>query len=217
MKCRGANTRVMICSRYIVVPEFHGKVLDSMPKQSDAGPLLTDEFFLYGVYDKNPDNTRGRLVDKIICGKNVAKHLNTLIEQSGVEYVTPPLFNPLAQSSTDSEIISSKNTFTINRAQRKWHKATKQLYEAVCIIIMSWRASDPGGVLFQIRDKCLEYSYAPPFPSQVKAVNTCLARDKKKRTLTAMLKDLGQGMSLRDFCFDELDAILKTINVESRF
>ena len=84
------------------------------------------------------------------------------------------------------------------------------------MIVICWETV-PGKVLADIKLKVEKFFFTEPFPSQIKAVNTIISRDRSKRTLQEMIEELSEGNVLREFKFEELNAVLSENGIDSHF
>jgi hypothetical protein len=99
---------------------------------------------------------------------------------------------------------------------RKWDPATKQLCNAIHLLVVCWSTA-PGGPLLQIKIELEKYCDRPPFAKKVKAINSIISRDATNRTLSQMLSELAKANPIKEYKFDLLDAILASEGVASRF
>lgn len=203
MYCRGENTRREIVKSHELHPVAHVQLLVGQTKKSCTGDELTDAYYCF-FYKSRTGTDQGT----ILCGEYAAKNFLQLIGHAGL-----PLFNPLLmQSGTRGTGASG----TIQGARTKWDLTAKQLHDAINLLVVCW-SSPPGPVLFDIKSRLEKYSYKPPYPGQIKAINTVLGQDVKKRTLSQMVNELAQNNSIKTYDFSLLDTVLKSEKVASNF
>lgn len=203
MYCRGADTRQEIVKNYELQPLAHVQLLAGQFKRSCTGDELTKAYYCFYYKARQGSDT-----GTITCGEHAADHFLQLIRHAGL-----PLFNPLvSQGGTGS----ASSNGTSQAAQKKWDIAAKQLHDSINLLVVCW-SSPPGPALFDIKSKLEKFSDRPPFPSQVKAINTIIGKDIKKRTLTQMVGDLAKLNPLKNYDFSHLDAILAAEGTVSNF
>lgn len=203
MYCRGVDTRREICNEYVMHPLAHVQLLAGQTKKSCTGDSLTNAYYCFH-YKSRKNADKGT----ILCGEHAAKDFLQIIGHIGL-----PLFNPLiAQGGAGG----AGNSGTPQSAQMKWNATAKQLHDAIHLLVVCW-SSPPGPVLFDIKTKLEKFSDKPPFASQVKAINTVVGRDARKRTLSQMVSDLAKDNPIKTYDFSLLDAVLVAENVASNF
>lgn len=203
MYCRGEDTRREIVKEYELHPLAHVQLLAGQTKKSCTGDTLTNAYYCFH-YKSRKNSNEGT----ILCGEHAAKDFLQLIRHIGL-----PLFNPLiGQGGTGRTGTNGAP----QSARMKWDASAKQLHDAIQLLVVCW-SSPPGPVLFNIKTKLERFSDKPPFASQVKAVNTVVGHDARKRTLSKMVSDLAKDNSIKTYDFSLLDAILAAENVASNF
>ncbi|OWA34243.1 hypothetical protein B9G55_18155 [Saccharibacillus sp. O16] len=201
--CRGLETRRKLKEEYDLKPIAHVRLLTGQQRRSCTGNLLTDSYYCFS-YKKHNGKDEG----DFLCGEHAA---TSFLELTGHKKI--PLFDPLSHQGT---LKAGKNIDSISSAE-KWNPIAKQLYDAINLLLICW-GSMPGQALRDISEKLLKYKNCPPFPSQIKAVNIVISKDKKERTLNQMLDELRiQNKSLRQFDFSLLTHVLKEEKVEKTF
>ncbi|WP_263108856.1 hypothetical protein [Xanthomonas oryzae] len=203
MYCRGADTRQQIVKNYELHPIAHVQLLAGQIKKSCTGDELTKAYYCF-YYKSRQDSGTGT----ITCGEHAADHFLQLIGHAGL-----PLFNPLASQGGNGGTSTSGTT---KGPQKNWDVAAKQLYNSINLLVVCW-SSPPGPALFDIKSKLEKFSDRPPLPSQVKAINTIIGKDVKKRTMAQMVSELAKNNSLKPYSFSHLDAILAAEGVASNF
>lgn len=203
MYCRGTATRQEIVKNYEVQPVAHVQLLAGQIKKSCTGDELTKAYYCF-YYKSRQDSDTGI----ITCGEHAAEHFLQLIGHAGL-----PLFNPLVSQGGAG---GTSTNGTPQGPQKKWDVAAKQLHDSINLLVVCW-SSPPGPPLFDIKSKLERYSDRPPLSYQVKAINTIIGKDAKKRTMAQMVSELAKENSLKPYSFSHLDAILATEGVASNF
>ena len=203
MYCRGENTRREVVKSHELHPVAHVQLLVGQTKTSCTGDALTDAYYCF-FYKSRTATDQGI----ILCGEYAAKDFLQLIGHAGL-----PLFNPLiTQSGTRSTGVRGP----IHGTSTKWDLTAKQLHNAINLLVVCW-SSPPGPALFDIKTKLEKFSFKPPFSSQIKAINTIIGKDVKKRTLSQMISELAQKNSVKTYDFSLLEAVLASEKVDSNF
>ncbi|WOB25911.1 hypothetical protein NYR95_19895 [Xanthomonas dyei] len=203
MYCRGEDTRRDIVKNYELHPLAHVHLLAGQIKKSCTGDELTKAYYCFYYKARQGSDT-----GTITCGEHAADHFLQLIGHAGL-----PLFNPLVSHGGTG---GTSTNGTPQGLQKKWDVAAKQLHDSINLLVVCW-SSPPGPALFDIKSKLEKFSDRPPLPSQVKAINTIIGKDVKKRTLSQMVSELAKQNSLKPYSFSQLDAILATEGVKSNF
>ncbi|MEP9589118.1 hypothetical protein P2B08_20370 [Xanthomonas perforans] len=179
------------------------QLLAGQIKKSCTGDQLTNAYYCFYYKSRQGSDT-----GTIICGKHAAEHFLQLIGHAKLT-----MFNPLvSQGGTGGTGTNG----TSQGAHKTWDAAAKQLHDSINFLVVCW-SSPPGPALFDIKSRLEKFSDRPPLPSQVKAINTIIGKDVKKRTLSQMIGELAKKNSLKPFSFSHLDAILATEGVASNF
>lgn len=203
MYCRGENTRREIVKSHELHPIAHVQLLAGQTKTSCTGDALTDAYYCF-FYKSRTGTDQGT----ILCGEHAAKDFLQLIGHVGL-----PLFNPLrAQGGMKGAGVSGAS----HGSGTKWDSTAKQLHDAINLLVVCW-SSPPGAALFDIKTKLEKFSYNPPFSSQIKAINTVIGKDVKKRTLSQMVCELAQNNSVKTYDFSLLDAVLASEKIASNY
>ncbi|MDO9204120.1 hypothetical protein [Methylotenera sp.] len=184
-------------------PIAYVQLLAGQTKTSCTGDALTDAYYCF-FYKSRTNADQGT----ILCGEYAAKDFLQLIGHAGL-----PLFNPLL---TQGGTRGTGTSGTIQGARTKWDLTAKQLHDAINLLVVCW-SSPPGPVLFDIKSKLEKYSYKPPYSGQIKAINTVIGKDVKKRTLSQMVSELAQNNYVKTYDFSLLDAVLASEKVASNF
>lgn len=203
MYCRGENTRREIVKNYEVHPVAHVQLLAGQVKTSCTGDTLTNAYYCFSYKSRHSEDE-----GTILCGEHAAKDFLQLINHPGL-----PLFNPLRALSGGG---TSTGGSLPQGSQIKWDPTAKQLHNAIHLLIVCW-SSPPGPALGAIKSKIEKFSSRTPFASQIKAINTILRKDVKRRTLTQMVSDIAQSNSIKTYDFSLLDAVLAAEGVTSNF
>lgn len=207
MYCRGEKTRRKIVEDYELLPVAQIQLLEGQTKTSCTGDSLTDAYYCFSYKLRNikDDKDEGTL----LCGRHAADDFLQLINHPKL-----PLFNPLRGIQDNGGGAGMGGA--PRSPQIKWDDTAKQLHDAINLLIVCWSVP-PRFALGDIKKKLEKFSTKPPFPSQVKAVNTIIGHDKQKRTLTEMVRELAQNNALKPYEFNLLDAILITEGIPSNF
>lgn len=211
MDCRGHDSRVKICTRYIIKPVAHLKLLNGQEKKSDAGALVSDQYY---VFSATPVDTQDGVSESILCGMDAAQDF---LEISGEEPL--PLFNPLkglrsSQNEKRDNILTDTTEGAGKRLKRttearKWDPVAKQLWEAILLLIMDWDAV-PGSTLFDLLAKTEKYYFLEPYAWKIRALNTVLKSDAKKRNMDQITDTMRRNNpELKDFDFSLLREKIK--------
>lgn len=203
MDCRGKETRAKFVAEHTLFPVAYVQLLAGQNKISCTGDKLTDAYYCF-TYVSNSSKKTGI----ILCGSFAADHFLQLIKHPRL-----PLFNPLSTQNGHSVAGSGASLQNINL---KWGNAAEQLYNAINLVVICW-STPPGGPLLTIKQKIEQFRTKPPFPSQVKAINTIIGKDKANRKLSQMISDLEKNNDLKNYTFNHLDAILAAEGIFSNF
>lgn len=211
MDCRGHARREKICASYIIKPVAHLKLLKGQEKKSDAGALVSDQYYVFSAV---PRGEEGSAPESILCGIDAAKDL---LELSGASPL--PLFNPLRAARNAQDAGNDRTQATGTETQdgrlkqpteaRKWDPVAKQLREAILLLIMAWDAV-PGSLLFGLLEKTEKYYYLEPYAWKIRTFNSVLKSDAKKRNMDQLTASLRKNNpELKDFDFSLLREKLK--------
>ncbi|MGP9808460.1 hypothetical protein ACT3TQ_10945 [Halomonas sp. AOP12-C2-37] len=204
MDCFGDDARERMVRRYNITAVAHVKLLNNQRKHSCTGRVLKDSYY-YFEYKGKKDN---KDVGAFYCGVPTAKKFLALTGGDDV-----PRFNPL---KSDSLSIGSNSLHT-GSATRKVDPATKQLLNAINLLVVCWDTA-PYGKLAKIKQDRTKYSYRPPFDSEVEYVNLVIGYDHQGRNLQQMIDSLRlDNPNLKSYDFGLLNAVLKSTDVESSF
>ncbi len=108
---------------------------------------------------------------------------------------------------------TSRSTVTIRESISI---STKQLHDAINLLVVCWNTV-LGEPLKNIKAEIEQYSYKEPYLRQIKAVDTIISRDRRRRTLRKMLDELSVNNNIRNFSFDALNRELEKHGKESHF
>ena len=211
MNIRGKDRRNYICENYNVVPLAHMKLLNDKSIKSDAGPMISDEYYIFSA-THNENHT----VESIVCGMGAARHLLELIKHKGL-----PIFNPLHTIGNGVDVAVNIGTQSINELANnnriQWNQTAKQLYNALMWLIYFLNAK-PNTAVFDVLDKVIKYKSYNPYDSRIKSVNTMIGR-LGGRTLTEIIDDQRGNNEIRDdLCnFDLLINRIEDLNIKSMF
>jgi len=203
MYCRGEDNRIEIVKEFEVLPLAHVKLLAGQTKKSCTGDELISSYYCFNYSARN-----GSENGVLLCGSHAADHFLSLIGHPGLA-----LFNPLASLVSSN---GGNGGGSSGGGKVQWHAAAKQLHDAINLLVVCW-STVPGAALLGVKTKLEKFPGSSPFASQVKAVNTVIGRDYKKRSLSQMIAELAVNNNLRKFNFSDLDSILAAENVPSNF
>lgn len=204
MDCFGDDARERMVRRYNITAVAHVKLLNNQRKHSCTGRVLKDSYYCF-EYKGKKDN---KDVGAFYCGVPTAKKFLALTGGDDV-----PRFNPL---KSDSLSIGSNSSHT-GSATRKVDPATKQLLNAINLLVVCWDTA-PYGKLAKIKQDRTKYSYRPPFDSEVEYVNLVIGYDHQGRNLQQMIDSIRlDNPNLKSYDFGILNAVLKSADIESNF
>lgn len=204
MNCRGEERRIRIVNEYSVKPISYLRLLKGQNKRSDAEANLTDKYYIFECVHKLDPNVK----DTIICGNGAGKHFLQLINIK-----SPILFDPLKSHEMGSE---GKNGNCKGGQREKWNDVAKQLYFAIQWIIICWNII-PKGPIVEIKNEIEMLRENIPSVSAIKAVNTILSRDYRKRSLTEMIGEFSKENDLKEYDFKLLSQTLEEQGIQSHF
>jgi len=183
MNIRGKARREALCRNYFVKPLLHSEVVGKAIK-SDAGPMLTAEYYVFRLINKQTDET----ADIVTCGIDAATEI---IEMSGCEKLPKITLRNKPEKSErerkgsddgEREVSDAKKDVTDAEEAWVWDDTAKQLYDAVGILYDMW-GQRSGSVLFSIMEK-IRNNHAQHPSYLIKSVNTILSKDSEGRTLS---------------------------------
>ncbi len=170
MKCRTTERREWIVNNYYVVPKAHIKLLANQEKNSDAGGIIEDEYYIFEATSK----TNGKR-EVIQCGMGAARDFLRLLNHKGL-----PIFNPIHNNISQHNGVNDRNNNN-NDIISKWNPTSKQLYNAIMWIITIIDAS-PNSPIYNIKSEIEENPNN--FLPKIKGVNTIIHGVFKGVTLT---------------------------------
>ncbi|MHC5783288.1 hypothetical protein [Aliivibrio fischeri] len=163
-----------------------------------------DSYYCFEYKGKN----NGHDIGAFYCGEPTAKKFLALTGGDDV-----PLFNPLKSDS----LSVSGNSSSVGGAKRKVDPATKQLLNAINLLVVCWDTA-PYGKLAKIKQDRTKYSYRPPFESEVEYVNLVIGYDYQGRNLQQMIERLRKdNPTLKNYEFGLLTSVLESVDIESNF
>lgn len=218
MKCRTKEVREAIVKDYEIHVVAHVKLLNGQSKTSCTGNPLTDKYYCFTYQHKQSEHDQGTF----LVGTGAAEHFLELTGQK-----SPPLFNPLLAQPAANPTHPPNATNTPaphpnhnpNTAQRQWDPTSKELYNAINLLVTVWNTI-PYGKLATIMERTLKYHYKAPFDNQIIYVNTIIGKDRQGRSLQTMLQQLAVDnniQNLQTFNFDKLNAVLEQNATPSNF
>ena len=193
MDCRGGQRRREIVRDYDIVPVAHVKLLKGQTKQSDAGPKIDDQYYVFKATNKNKSDD----VQIIQCGMGAARDFLSLTNRKSL-----PLFNPLVMPA--NHVVNNNQPNTRNSSKSiKWDPTAEQLHNAIMWIIIVWNTSPrPNSPLFKIKSELERYPSRKPFDSKIKAVNTMIQNGNHGSTLTNSINRLKNSNNIRQTVCD---------------
>lgn len=197
MKCRGHETRIQICKENVIEPVAHLMLLSGRVKRSDAEAEIKNDYYIFQCTHKL-NGTK----EIIQCGMGAATDFLKILNKDGI-----PIFNPLLSQGNVN--TTRRKSFAGNKeANEKWNPAAKQLYDAIMLLIIEWDDHNPDSLLFSLKEEITEDNCREPQKRKIKAVNTIISKDSKKRTLSQIVSDMKKDDAIKEFCFDLLEKIL---------
>jgi len=216
IKCRGDENKNKLKELYYITPLTHLKLLNNQKRTCCCGDVINgknnnSEYYIFLCESKNKINPEEFSFNAgITCANKLIEifNLNTL-----------PVDDPLSiENNKDNQDYSVENNKNSKNSTREaiWDPLNRELYRAINILIHAWNIEDIE------KYKTLKeiLSYISRFPNRrtkdwsVKAVNEHIEKDKKKRTISQMIKDLSNNV--KDIKFPELtkkmNEIIKTEN-----
>lgn len=206
MNCWGKEARKSIVSEYYLTQIAHLKILNGQEKNSCTGRTLTDNYFLFEYVSKKNSEEKG----SFFCGSGAGYHFLKLLNQRAL-----PLFNPLRQ---DIDVNNHRGGNDRRQKVQEWNSVTKQLVQALNILIVVENIAPRPGPITNILKKKYQYRDREPFDSDIKSVNTILGKFLGGLTLQEMLNELRlNGEQIRNFDFGLLNARLQEQKIDSNF
>lgn len=204
LNCRGENTRRDIVRDYIVTPIAHIRLLNGVVIRSDAEADVRDSYFIFKCVHRNTKDNR-----IIQCGRGAARDFFRLTNTTA-----PPIFNPLVNEN-DNGGGDGGNDIN-DHEENQWNPATKQLYNAVMLIIICWNAK-PNTALFDIQANLMKY-YNRELPLfRAKQVNNILNNKKHPTTIQDIINKLRENNNLREYHFNLVTELLENNDTPSFF
>lgn len=210
MECRGELLRKELVEMYDIKPIAYVKLLEGQEKKSCTKDLITDKYYCFSYRKKGLEKEEEKTVvwKSFFCGYRAAKHFLDLLDEKPIK-----LFNPLTSESTSSNSGSSTRK---TKEAKKWDPLTKQLYNALNILIIFWDVA-PYGAILDIKEKLNKYYYKEPFDSQIKAVNKILSKDASDRKLVDMIDILSSKNTMKSYGFDLISKRLEVLELDNYF
>ena len=156
MKCRTTERREWIVNNYFVEPKAHIKLLANQIKNSDAGGIIEDEYYIFQATSK----TNGKR-EVIQCGMGAARDFLRLLNHKGL-----PIFNPIHNDIGHHNGVNNRNNINNDNAS-KWNPTAKQLYNAIMWIITIINAS-PGTPIYSIKSQVEDRKDQTPYSLALK-------------------------------------------------
>lgn len=212
--CRGKEAREKIVQDYHLKVLVYAKLLNGQTKTSCTNNLVEDRYYQFLCIKKDNENIQ----ETIVCGTRAGKHFIEL-----AKLPQPTFFNPCIGIANDEE-----NGFR-NRDERvrneigenpptkriKWDPLALELYNAINLLLITWRKT-PSGILLKYKEDLEKYSSYQPFPAKIEKVNDIIGKDFKKRTLTQMIEEhRANGNNMRDYQFPLMNEILEHLGEKS--
>jgi len=212
MNCRTRERRKKFVNDNEIKPIAHIALIKGQAKISCTGDTLENSYYSF-MYKHKTTGKSGTF----ICGSHAADDFLKLLDLP-----TMKKFNPLIQTENLEAVTDSKTTEkndTQTTPVKEWHPSTEQLNNAISLLMVCWN-TELRPPLSDIKAKLEQYADRPPFLSQVKTVNTVIAKDFSKRTIQQMIEELAQKNSMlrfKTFSFDLLNDMLNEEKIVSLF
>ena len=200
MNCRGEATRRELVEAYETRPIAHVQLLSGQTKKSCTGDELSNSYYCFSYKQR-----QGKKTGTLLCGEHAARHFLGLLGLNPL-----PLFNPLKSQTAGGGSAGGSS------GSVRWDPTSKQLFNAINLLVVAW-ASPPGPPLADIKSRLERFPHSPPYPGQIKAVNTIISKDHAGRTLQDMVAELAANNDLKFFDFSQLNAVLSVQKVPSSF
>ena len=205
LKCRGEDRRKEIVEEYYIEIITHTCLLNGRTKESDAGDIITNEYYEFLCTSKVNSNQK-----IIVCGKHAAKSLIELAQLTPIK-----IFNPLV--NVNENINGGSGYNGVNEKKEKWNAISLELYNAINILGLYWDITLTG-ILFDIKKDLERYKTKEPFFSRIIKVNKCIAKDKNNLTISQMLDKLREeDENMREYDFEKINELLDKKNIKSYF
>lgn len=220
MDCRSEDRRKQIVEDYDVVPKVHIKLLAGQIKESDAGGIIKNDYYIFEAVHRKNGNS-----EIILCGMGAARDFLKLLNHRGLH-----IFNPLhggfgyaGGDPQEGEVAEGHGNGDLQRGEggrgrrnRAWNPIAQQLYHACMWVIIIIDAKG-GTPIFEIQERVYNFRDRIPFESQVKGVNTIIRKNMQGRTLTEEIDRLRGNNDIRnELCqFDMLVNVINNLTDES--
>lgn len=199
MYCRTPKVRKEIVEKYHVSPIGIYRLLGDTPMRSCATRDITEFYYQFHYIHKEIKNDEGFL----ICGNGAGSHFKELIGVSEI-----PIFNPLKDVAEETRTADGDRIVSSNRIEL--NPVAQELRNAINIILLSWNKKPSDIMIMQeILIKSIKKPKQKPSKYNIKAINTIISRDRKKRSLPEMVSDLKiKHPNFKEYSFMKLNKIL---------
>lgn len=216
--CRGDDNKKLFTQRYFLTPIIHIELQKGNEKKCCCNDALKNRSECYIFYAVNKVNQKE--IFSFYAGASDEKSCAIkLLELIGHEPF--PKFNPLID---DIPIIPPTGTFankknlnqavtphSISNRKPDWDPLNKELYKAICMLIMSWDIN-PYGILMNILSFLIKHPETRTQEWSVKKVNDIIGKDKRKRKINQMISDLAaNGQTTKHIYFPEIIEVIKKL------
>jgi hypothetical protein len=185
---------------YDIKPIAHIKLLDNQRKVSCTGDELIDRYYCFAYKYK----CELEFNNSFICGSHASKHFLNLLNHEPLNE-----FNPLKVDGNGR--CGTNGTGAMNS---KWDSFSKELYNAINILLVYWD-KPPSGPILDIKLKLEKYYYKKPFDSTIKSVNTIVKKGASGHTLNEVVQKLKESNDIKEYSFKNIENRLNELNVES--
>jgi hypothetical protein len=205
LNCRSHEQRLRICEMYELTPILRTQLLKGVTMPSDAGALLSKEYFIFSAKDRQTG-----VYHQITVGSSAAKDFLTITGKQMPNYfqMLKRETNSPSQNKGKSAESRVKESAAGGEKQEKkewkWNPLHEQLYQAVCILIVAWGDTSSNSLLYRELQKCEKYHTSAPYEDRILRINAIISKDYRK-TLQGILESLRKkGNPIRDFDFQML-------------
>ncbi|RZV39926.1 MAG: hypothetical protein EVJ48_03110 [Candidatus Acidulodesulfobacterium acidiphilum] len=213
--CRGDKNKENLTKLYLIKPLTHLKLNKGQVEKCCCGDKINDndsnsECYIFSCTSKTGNQP---IPSTFFAGMGCSAKI---LEMTYAHKL--PVFNPFEEESeSEYEIDTSNGGSSQNIAKVKWDPLNKELYKAINILILSWNIRDLSkySTIVKILSFLESKKEIRTYKWAVEAINTMIAKDKKKRKIKDMLKDL--GYKTKNIKFPEIGDLLKAENIGNNF
>ena len=213
--CRGDKNKENLTKLHWIKPLTHLKLNKGQVEECCCGDKINDndsnsECYIFSCASKTGNQP---IPSTFFAGMGCSAKI---LEMTGAHKL--PVFNPFEEENQNEyDIDASNGGSSQNIAKVKWDPLNKELYKAINILILSWSIHDftKYSTIVKILSFLENKKEIKTNKWAVEAINKMIAKDKKKRKIKDMLKDL--GYKTKNIKFPEISNLLKTENIENNF